>query len=230
MAAISTQELLAAPRLNWRTGVITLLPRFLWVIIQGRAGCVTMVVAKSDVELLQEVQRRIGGALEELYDRYATFAFRLALRILADRGQAEDVVQEVFFGLWSQAATFDEAKGSVRNWILSSTHHRAIDFVRRRKGKASKDVELADLEYRLSSPDPWDEVARNADGGLLRSAMESLPDDQRRTLAMAYFEGMTHSEIAGAMGVPLGTVKGRLRLALEKMRTYLVAQGIRTAD
>ncbi|MBI3743413.1 MAG: sigma-70 family RNA polymerase sigma factor [Chloroflexi bacterium] len=167
--------------------------------------------------------------MEQLYDRYGPFAFRLALRVLGDRGQAEDVVQEVFFNLWRQAGTFDESKGSVRNWILSSTHHRSIDFIRKRKGKMSKDTDLTDAEYRLTTPDPWDEVVRSTDGSLLRTVMANLPDDQRKTLSMAYFEGMTHSEIAEAMGVPLGTVKGRLRLALDKMRSHLVARGIRTA-
>jgi RNA polymerase sigma-70 factor (ECF subfamily) len=189
-----------------------------------------MVNDTTDQQLLEAMGRRDVGALEKLYDRYGSFAYGLAVRVIGDRQLAEDVIQEVFFNLWRQAGTFDNARGSVRNWLLTSVHHRAIDFVRQRNGKTRRDVELTEAEYRLNSPEPWAEVANSTDRDMLKKGIVALPAEQRRTLEMAYFQGMTHAEIAEATGVPLGTVKGRLRLALEKMRAYLESKGVRTAE
>lgn len=185
-----------------------------------------MANGPSDQELLQAVQRRDIGAFEQFYDHYGTLVYSLAVKVLEDRILAEDVVQEVFLNLWRNAGKFDSSKGAVRNWLLACTSNRAIDFLRQRQGKTRLDVALDETAYMLTSPDPWGEVVANADSALLSSAMKELPEEQRQTLEMAYFQGMTHSEIADGMAVPLGTVKGRLRLALEKMRVYLESKGI----
>ncbi len=173
------------------------------------------------------VQRGDVHALEQAYDRYGTFAFSLAARILGDKALAEDVVQEVFLRFWRQASTFDAAKGSVRNWLLSCTHHRAIDFLRQRNGKTKRDFDITEAEFLLKGPDVWEEVSRNADKEMLKSAIAKLPEVQKRTLELAYFGGMTHMEIAEQMKVPLGTVKGRLRLAMEKLRELITAKGVK---
>jgi RNA polymerase sigma-70 factor (ECF subfamily) len=189
-----------------------------------------MVTERSDLELLEAIQHQDVRALEQLYHRYGTFTYGLALRIIGDRHLAEDVTQEVFFNLWCRAISFDGSRGSVRNWLLASIHHRSIDYIRQRNGKTARDIEITEVEFLLTSPDPWAEVVNHNDRDILKKAMATLPQEQRRTLEMAYYEGMTHSEIAEVTGVPLGTVKGRLRLALEKIRAYLESLGIRTAE
>ncbi len=190
---------------------------------------VTKESAPSDLDLIAAIASKDVQALEAVYDRYGSFAFNLAKRILEDGALAEDVVQEVFFNLWRQAGSFDRRRGSVKNWLLSSTHHKAIDVLRMRQGKVKRDVPLTEAEYRLMTPDPWDAVVNHLDRSMLREIMAQLPDEQRKTLEMAYFQGMSHSEVSEATGTPLGTVKGRLRLALEKMKAGLEARGVWTA-
>jgi len=152
------------------------------------------------------------------------------VRTLGDASMAEDVVQEVFLNLWRNAGKFDGAKGNVRSWLLACTSNRAIDFVRQRRGKTRLDVEIDETAHMVTGPDPWHEVVANLDHAMLKEAMQELPEEQRKTLEMAYFQGYTQAEIAEAMVVPLGTVKGRTRLALDKMRSSLESKGIRSAD
>ncbi len=185
---------------------------------------------QSDQELLQAIQRQNVSALEEIYNRYGTVAYSVAVRTLGDRTLAEDVVQEVFLNLWRNAGKFDAAKGNVKSWLLACTSNRAIDFVRQRQGKTRFDVEIDQTAHMVTGPDPWHEVVANIDHAMLKNAMQTLPEEQRKTLEMAYFQGYTQAEIAEVMGVPLGTVKGRTRLALDKMRSNLEAKGIRSAD
>src|SRR5688500_18652274 len=109
------------------------------------------------------------------------FAFSLAARILGDKALAEDVVQEVFLWFWRQASTVDPAKGSVRNWLLSCTHHRAVDFLRQRNGKTKRDFDITEAEFLLKGPDVWDEVSRNSDKDMLKAAIAKLPEDQKKT-------------------------------------------------
>ncbi len=189
-----------------------------------------MAIESSDQELLAAVQRKELRALEQIYDRYGSFAYSLAARILNDRALAEDVVQEVFFNFWRQASTFDAAKGSVRTWILSCTHHKSVDFLRQRSGKTKRDFDITEAEYLLGDSDPWEEVSRNGDSQMLKQAIARLPEDQKKTIEMAYFGGLSHSEIAESMKVPIGTVKGRLRLAMEKLREIIKAKGIKALD
>lgn len=177
----------------------------------------------SDEELLTALQRHDVRALEYLYDRYGRMAFGLAYRLLQDAGQAEDVVQEALIKVWRQAPTFDVRRGSARAWLLSIVHHRAIDWLRSRAHR--HDLQLDQVEHSLSQPDDWGVVERNIDRELVQQALTALPNEQRQTVVMAYFEGLSQPEIALAMGVPLSTVKGRMRMAIQKLRGLLAGIG-----
>ena len=163
------------------------------------------------------------AALEDLYDRYKTMAYSIAYRITNDATLAEDVVQDAFLGAWRNAARYVEGRGSVKTWLLSIVHHRAIDAIRRRRPTTElPSVETA-LPAALTLPDVWAEVSAHVDAALVRSALESLSDVQREALELAYFGGLTQVEIAERTGTPLGTVKSRMRLGLLAMRRSLEA-------
>jgi RNA polymerase sigma-70 factor, ECF subfamily len=166
-------------------------------------------------------------ALDTLYDRYRSMAFAIARRITADDGLAEDVVQEAFLGAWRAADRYVPGKGSVRTWLLSIVHHRAIDAVRRRRpvSELPAEEEGARTPAPLVLPDVWGEVAGNLDRDAIRAALATLSDVQREALELAYFSGLTQVEIAERTGVPLGTVKGRVRLALVALRRALEPAG-----
>jgi len=160
-------------------------------------------------------------ALEDLYDRYKTMAYSIAYRITNDATLAEDVVQDAFLGAWRNAARYIEGRGSVKTWLLSIVHHRAIDAVRRRRPTS----ELPDLELpppaAFTLPDVWAEVAAILDAETVRAALGALSDVQREAIELAYFGGMTQQEIADRTATPLGTVKSRMRLGLLAMRRNL---------
>ena len=157
-------------------------------------------------------------ALQELYDRYRTMAYSIALRITTDPSLAEDVVQDAFLGVWRNASRYVEGRGSVKTWLLSIVHHRAVDAVRRRRPT----TELPEREdvppSALTLPDIWPEVAGNIDRQEIAAALTSLSDVQREALELAYFGGLTQQEIAIRTGTPLGTVKSRIRLGVLKLR------------
>lgn len=166
-------------------------------------------------------------ALAELYDRYGGLAYAVALRILDDPGRAEDVVQDAFLKLWNNAAQFDAGRGSLRTWLITAVRNRSIDTLRGRGAHERQERELnPELEAVGSTSDPWKEVSLALERTAIRSAMDSLPPDQRRAVELAYFGGYSHREIAGMTGVPLSTVKGRMRLALEKLSSYLIGRGL----
>ena len=177
--------------------------------------------AADDAVLLAEVQAGGQEAFAALYDRYAGAAYGLAYRILGDAALAEDVVQEAFVSVWKQAPRFDPHRGLVRSWLLTIVHNRAIDAVRRRSGRAERALPEGPEEFVAAGGRPEELTEWALEAEAVRDAVRALPDDQRRTVEMAYFEGLTHVEIAARMGVPPGTVKSRMRLALEKMRTSL---------
>jgi RNA polymerase sigma-70 factor (ECF subfamily) len=162
-------------------------------------------------------------ALEELYDRYKTMAYSIAYRITNDGTLAEDVVQEAFLGAWRNAARYIEGRGSVKTWLLSIVHHRAIDAVRRRR--PTTDLPDADLPppAALTLPDVWAEVAAELDAETVQGALATLSDVQREAIELAYFGGLTQQEIADRTDTPLGTVKSRMRLGLLAMRRHLEA-------
>lgn len=162
-----------------------------------------------------------------LYDRYAGLAYGVAMRILGDGARAEDAIQDAFMNVWSRAASFDPEKGSLRAWLLTSVRNRCIDYLRGRGAHERREEELdTDVDYAQARSDPWREVALSLERTAVRDAVSSLPAEQRQVVEMAYFGGYTHTEIADMTRVPLGTVKGRMRLALEKMSSYLLGRGL----
>ena len=161
-------------------------------------------------------------AFEAVFDRHAGPAFSLAYRMCGRRSMAEDVVQEAFLSLWRSGARYDRARGSVRSWILRAVHNRAIDAFRRESATASRDVVDDGITSALPARERTEiEVERRDDARLVRGALDELPADQRKVIELAYFGGLSHGQIAEALGLPPGTVKGRMRLGLRKLRIAL---------
>ena len=175
----------------------------------------------SDVELLVGIARHDEASLAALYDRYNRLAFSLALRVVNDRGRAEDVVQDAFLAVWRKAGTFVEGRGSVKTWLTSIVRNRAIDLVRARR-ESDADDETVLLALRDGAPGVLEQVTAGLDRDLVRAAVQALPAEQQQAISMAYFEGRSHSEIAELTGLPLGTVKSRIRLAMARLRDALV--------
>lgn len=188
----------------------------------GVPGRVASPVDDADRNVLLRVANGQLDALQELYDSYRTMAYSIALRITSDASLAEDVVQDAFLGAWRNAGRYVEGKGSVKTWLLSIVHHRAVDAVRRRRPT----VELPEREdvppSSLTLPDIWQEVAGNLDRQEIAAALATLSDVQREAIELAYFGGLTQQEISARTGTPLGTVKSRVRLGLLAMRRALV--------
>jgi RNA polymerase sigma-70 factor (ECF subfamily) len=158
-------------------------------------------------------------AFEVIFDRHSGVAFSLAYRMCGRRVTAEDIVQEAFLSLWRTGARYDETRGSVRAWVLSAVHNRAIDAFRREAAKEHRVVSDEGIAERLVARELTDsEVERRDDARQVRSVLAELPADQRQVIELAYFGGFTHSEIAELLHLPPGTVKGRMRLGLAKMR------------
>jgi RNA polymerase sigma-70 factor (ECF subfamily) len=176
----------------------------------------------ADEELMQLVYRSRADAFEVIYDRHVDAAFSLAVRICGQRSLAEDVVQEAFLSLWRSQARYDRARGSVRTWLLGIVHNRAIDALRRRAVRDRGIVDDEGLEDRIASPERTDlEFARREEARQVRDALEQLPGEQSRVIELAYFGGLTHTQIASMLDMPVGTIKGRMRLGLSKMRITL---------
>ena len=178
--------------------------------------------ALADEDLMQLVRRGDTGAFEVVYERHATAAFSLAYRMTGTRNVAEDVVQEAFLSLWRSGARYDRARGSVRTWVLGIVHNRAIDALRRSMVHDRRRASDEGIEERLESGDRTDvEAARRDEAREVRSALRALPAEQCRVIELAYFGGFSHSQIAEMLEMPIGTVKGRMRLGLEKLRRSL---------
>jgi len=167
------------------------------------------------------------GALDRLYEQYGAMAFSIAYRITGDRSAAEDVVQDAFLGAWRNAGRYAGARGSVRTWLLSIVHHRAIDAIRRRRPTVELPDPEAILPDALTLPDTWGDVELRLDREAVQAALTHISDVQREAIELAYFGGLTQTEIAERTGVPLGTVKGRLRLGLQGLRAALLPFGDR---
>ena len=171
---------------------------------------------------MQLVRRGKAAAFEVVYERHASAAFSLAYRIVGTRNGAEDVSQEAFLNIWRSGARYDRARGSVRTWVLGIVHHRAIDQLRRSSVHDKRRASDEGLEERLESRERTDnEVARREEAATIRSAMDALPAEQSHVIELAYFGGFTHTEIAEILGAPVGTVKGRMRLGMEKLANRL---------
>lgn len=174
----------------------------------------------SDGELIAALQEGDVLALETLYDRYRVLAYSLALRVLRDPGEAEDVVQEAFLNVWRSSGTFRLERSTPRSWILSVVHHRAIDKLR---GRQSRPVAV---EFPAGMPlsdgtDVWADVAARMTQEDVAGALGRLPGEQREAIELAYFGGYSQTEIAEMTGAPLGTVKGRMRMGLRKLKGLL---------
>ncbi len=176
----------------------------------------------ADEELMQLVQTGEPRALEVIFDRHGGPAFSLAYRMCGRRAMSEDIVQEAFVSVWRSGARYDRARGSVRSWVLSAVHNRAIDAFRRESTREHRNVHDDGISERLPAAERTEEeVARRDDARQVRSALEQLPRDQRHVIELAYFGGFTHAEIADMLELPAGTVKGRMRLGLAKLRLAL---------
>jgi RNA polymerase sigma-70 factor (ECF subfamily) len=180
------------------------------------------VRALADEDLIPFMARGDARAFEALYERHAGAAYSLAYRMVGSRASAEDVTQEAFMNLWRSGAHYDRSRGSVRTWVLGIVHHRAIDALRRATVHSKRRSDDETAAERLEAPDRVEEdVARRDEAAAVRKAIETLPSDQVKVIELAYFGGFTHVEIAEMLEAPVGTVKGRMRLGLKKMREAL---------
>src|SRR4051795_5779440 len=176
----------------------------------------------ADEEVMQLVQQGDPRAFELLYDRHGGAAFSLAYRMVGDRTAAEDVAQEAFLSIWRSRLRYQSERGSVRTWVLGVVHHRAIDSLRRNLVHQRRRASAEGIEERHEARELTDvEAARREDARNVRSALDSLPEEQCKVIELAYFGGFSHSQIADMLEMPVGTVKGRMRLGLEKLRNQL---------
>ena len=176
----------------------------------------------ADEEAMQLVQDGDPRAFELIYDRHGGAAFSLAYRMVGNRVTAEDITQEAFLSIWRSRLRYDQARGSVRTWVLGIVHNRAIDALRRSVVHDRRRETMDGIEERHEARERTDvEAARREEARSIRTALDTLPDEQRRTIELAYFGGFSHSQIADLLNEPIGTVKGRMRLGLEKMRRQL---------
>jgi RNA polymerase sigma-70 factor (ECF subfamily) len=176
----------------------------------------------ADEDLMALVRDGDPRAFEVIFDRHSSAAFSLAYRMCGRRTTAEDVVQEAFVSLWRRGARYDRRRGSVRNWVLGVVHNRAIDAFRRGMVRESRNVSDEGIADRLPASEETDvEVARREEARNARVALDELPAEQRQVIELSYFGGFTHVQIAEMLELPAGTVKGRMRLGLTKMRMAL---------
>ena len=183
--------------------------------------------ALSDEELVKLIALQNREALEVLYDRYAGPVYSLAMHMLRDAGAAEEVTQDTFFNVWRRASSYHPERGKLTAWLFSIGHHRVIDEARRRRRREQMQVS-GDVELLNRPGSDTDEPARYAilqmQRGEIKQALSALRTEQREVVVLAYYGGLTHSEIASRLGQPLGTVKTRMRLALKKLREVLGPQ------
>lgn len=171
-----------------------------------------------DADLLSRLQTGDESAMAMLYDRYSKIVYSVALRVLRDPASAEDILQEIFMQVWRNPGSFVSARGSLAGWLAVVARNRSIDALRRKRPTDSVDDVILASPCNLS-----DEAERNVMMEKTRSIMHKLPSEQRKTLEMAFFDGLTHAEIAEMTGDPLGTVKTRIRSALLGLRKALQA-------
>jgi RNA polymerase sigma-70 factor (ECF subfamily) len=182
----------------------------------------TDLLSVADEDLMVHVAGGDAQAFEIIFDRHGDVAFSLAYRMCGRRGMAEDIVQESFLSLWRSGERYDRSRGSVRSWVLGVVHNRAIDLFRRDSVRTAKDVADDDAVERLPAPNSTEREAHRRDAASqVRVALTDLPEDQRKVIELAYFGGFSHSQIATMLSLPAGTVKGRMRLGLTKLRVSL---------
>jgi RNA polymerase sigma-70 factor (ECF subfamily) len=176
----------------------------------------------ADEELMLLVQAGNVDAFALVYDRHSGAAFSLAYRMVGNRPAAEDIVQEGFLSIWRSRVRYRAERGSVRNWVLGIVHNRAIDSLRRFAVHERRRAASEGIEEHEEAPERTEvEAARREEARTLRALLDGLPEEQGQVIKLAYFGGFTHTEIAEMLRTPIGTVKGRMRLGLEKMRRGL---------
>jgi RNA polymerase sigma-70 factor (ECF subfamily) len=176
----------------------------------------------ADEELMQLVRRGEARAFEVVYERHSGSAFALAYRMVGTRNGAEDVSQEAFLSIWRSGARYEPTRGSERTWVLGIVHHRAIDHLRRAIVHDRRRASDEGMEERFEAAERTDvEVARRDEARAIRAKLDLLPAEQRQVIELGYFGGFTHTEIAGMLDAPVGTIKGRMRLGLKKLRDAL---------
>ena len=178
-------------------------------------------VAGSDHQLIERLHRRDPMALADLYDRYGRVVFSLILRIVRDAGIAEDLVQETFLRVWNRAQGFDAEKGSIGPWLLAVARNRAIDYLRSAGGRERNALEFEETEHPALYIDMERDILSSDKARRVRRAVENLPPNHRQVIELAYFEGLSQTEMAERMGQPLGTVKTWVRTALKNLRDEL---------
>ena len=183
----------------------------------------------TDADLVARVAAGEAAALATLYDRHAGVVFAVARRVLGETAAAEEVLQDVFFRVWQRAGAYQPERASFRTWVLTITHHMAIDEVRRQRRRPARAEGEAPEQVLATAPDPGPGVEAMAERGDLRmtlvEALARLPLPQRQAIELAYFGGLTQREVAAALGEPLGTIKTRLRLGLQKLNGDLSRLG-----
>ncbi len=177
----------------------------------------------SDAELLERIGRQDDQALAVLYDRYSRLVYSIGRNVLQNDGEAEEMTQDVFLSVWRRAASYESARGKVSTWLGSIAHHRAIDIIRRRRrDQDAIDRAATEVIRTAAVVDGVNSAAeRSWERDRLLGALENVPAEQREVLMLAYFRGLTHTEIARTLNQPLGTVKTRIRLAVRKLRDAL---------
>ncbi|MEO8247694.1 MAG: sigma-70 family RNA polymerase sigma factor [Chloroflexota bacterium] len=181
-------------------------------------------IPRTDLELVEAITRQDEASLAELYDRYRSLCYALALRVVHDQGRAEDVVQDAFLAVWRKAGSYTPGRGSVRTWLTSVVRNRAIDIVRARR-ESTADDEPTLLAIRDPRPPVEEQVALALDAEMVRTVLADLPHEQRHVISLAFFGGHSHAEIAEETATPLGTVKSRIRLGMQRMRAGLGRSG-----
>jgi RNA polymerase sigma-70 factor (ECF subfamily) len=178
-------------------------------------------VAEGDADLVLRLQRRDPQALADLYDRYGRLVFSLILRVVRDTGIAEDLVQETFLRVWNRVQGFEAGKGTIGPWLLAVARNRAIDYLRSAGGRERNALELEDTIHPALASDMEQSILNSDRIRLVKAAMDKLSPNQRQAIELAYFEGLSQSEMAERMGQPLGTVKTWVRTALRSLRDEL---------
>jgi RNA polymerase sigma-70 factor, ECF subfamily len=180
----------------------------------------------ADEDLMALVEGGDSGAFAGLYNRHGRAAYSLAYRMAGERQAAEDLVQDAFLDVWRAARSYKAERGSVRTWVLSIVHNRGIDQLRSAASRRRIQDRVEATSSLSQSSEAFSEAWRNSQRFQVREALKNLPAEQLQVLELAYFSGYTHTEIADLLGLPLGTVKGRMRLGLKKIRAYFDARGM----
>ncbi len=203
-------------------------------MIRGHGVAVELAVADrrrqylllADEDLISLVGDGYAGAFAGLYDRHSRAAFSLAYRMMGERQAAEELVQEAFLKVWRAAGSYRAERGSTRTWILSIVHNRAIDHLRSSASRRRIQDRVQETAPTSQPSEAFAETWRNSHREQVREALRGLPREQLKVLELAYFSGYTHKEIAELLDLPLGTVKGRMRLGLKKLREYFDSRGM----